>query len=82
LVCIPIVCFTTAGKIIGGRSNYRELIPAKGRVLVEASVLSGQLRSIRLSVDVRTSAGEVTDDHHRFTLPCGPRQLNIERAGQ
>ena len=40
---IGIVCFTKAGKIIGGGSDYPQLIPAKGRVLVEARVLtSGQ----------------------------------------
>ena len=37
---IGIVCFNKAGKIIGGGSDYPDLIPAKGRVLVEASVMT------------------------------------------
>lgn len=37
---VGVVCFNKAGKIIGGGSDYPELIPAKGRVLVEASVLT------------------------------------------
>ena len=37
---IGIVCFNKSGRIVGGGSNYPELIPAKGRVLVEAEVLT------------------------------------------
>jgi hypothetical protein len=37
---IGIACFNKDGKIIGGGSDYPELIPANGRVLVEASVLT------------------------------------------
>jgi hypothetical protein len=37
---VGVVCLNKAGKIIGGGSAYPELIPAKGRVLVEAGVLT------------------------------------------
>lgn len=37
---IGIACFNKSGKIIGGGSDYPQLIPAKGRVLVEASVMT------------------------------------------
>lgn len=36
---IGVVCFNKGGKIIGGGSTYPDLVPAKGRVLVEADVL-------------------------------------------
>lgn len=37
---IGVVCFNKSGKIIGGGSEYPDLIPAKGRVLVESHILS------------------------------------------
>ena len=37
---IGVVCFDKSGKIIGGGSEYPDLIPAKGRVLVESHILS------------------------------------------
>jgi hypothetical protein len=37
---IGIACFNKSGKIIGGGSTYPDLIPAKGRVLVEADVMT------------------------------------------
>ena len=37
---IGIVCFSDSGKIIGGGSDYPELIPARGRVLEEAMLLT------------------------------------------
>lgn len=37
---VGIVCFNKAGKIIGGNSEFPDVIPAKGRVLVESSVLT------------------------------------------
>ena len=37
---IGIVCFNKSGKIIGGGSEYPDLIPAKGHVLVEGNVLT------------------------------------------
>ncbi|GAA3558008.1 hypothetical protein GCM10022197_11660 [Microlunatus spumicola] len=37
---IGVVCFDKSDKIIGGGTAYPDLIPAKGRVLVEANVTS------------------------------------------
>lgn len=37
---IGVVCLNKSGKIIGGGSDYPDLIPAKGHVLVEASVIT------------------------------------------
>lgn len=39
-VRVGISCFNKSGRIIGGGSDYPELIPANGRVLVEASVMT------------------------------------------
>lgn len=39
-VRIGIACFNKSDKIIGGRVDFPELIPANGRVLVEAHVLT------------------------------------------
>lgn len=37
---IGIACFNNSGKIIGGGVDFPQLIPANGRVLVEASVMT------------------------------------------
>ena len=37
---VGIACFNKSGKIIGGGSDYPQLIPANGRVLVEAHLLT------------------------------------------
>lgn len=42
------MCFNTSGKIIGGASDYPQLIAAKGRMLVEATgVTQGKPDSCR-----------------------------------